>query len=82
MPLEIIDEIRPRKAERSAFRTIASYAIGLLSLIALLVAVSWPTKAHAQDVPLHDWNGKLLWPELVHVIEDGKVEFRGKVFDV
>ena len=53
MPLEIIDEIRPRKEERSAFRTIASYAIGLASLIALLVAVSWPTKAHAQDVPLH-----------------------------
>ena len=50
MPLEIIDEIRPRKEERSAFRTIASYAIGLLSLIALLVAVSWPTKAHA-DTP-------------------------------
>jgi hypothetical protein len=28
------------------------------------------------------WNGKLLWPELVHVIEDGKVEFRGTVYDV
>ena len=53
MPLEIIDEIRPRKEERSAFRTIASYAIGLASLVALLVAVTWPTKAGAQDVPLH-----------------------------
>lgn len=28
------------------------------------------------------WGGKLLWPELVHVIEEGKVEFRGKVYDV
>ena len=50
MPLEIIDEIRPRKEERSAFRTIASYVVGLLSLIALLIAVSWPTKAHADGV--------------------------------
>jgi hypothetical protein len=28
------------------------------------------------------WKGKLLWPELVHVLEEGKVEFRGKVHDV
>lgn len=28
------------------------------------------------------WNHKLLWPELVHVLEEGKVEFRGKVYDV
>lgn len=28
------------------------------------------------------WKGKLLWPELVHVLEEGKVEFRGKVIDV
>jgi hypothetical protein len=28
------------------------------------------------------WNGRLLWPELAHVIEDGKVEFRGQVVSV
>lgn len=26
--------------------------------------------------------GKLLWPEVVHVLEEGKVEFRGKVIEV
>lgn len=26
--------------------------------------------------------GKLLWPEVMHVIADGQVEFRGKVYDV
>jgi hypothetical protein len=26
--------------------------------------------------------GRLLWPEPVHVIEDGAVEFRGRVIDV
>lgn len=47
MPLEIIDEIRPRKQERSAFREIASYVIGLLALVALGIAVTWHTKANA-----------------------------------
>jgi hypothetical protein len=28
------------------------------------------------------WNGKLLWPEFVHVISENQVEFRGKVYDV
>ncbi len=27
-------------------------------------------------------DGRLMWPELVHVLEEGKVEFRGKVYDV
>jgi hypothetical protein len=27
-------------------------------------------------------NHRLLWPELVHVLEEGMVEFRGKVYDV
>jgi len=27
-------------------------------------------------------NGRLLWPELVHKWDEGKVEFRGKVYDV
>jgi hypothetical protein len=26
--------------------------------------------------------GRLLWPELVHVIEEGVIEFRGKVTEV
>jgi hypothetical protein len=26
--------------------------------------------------------GKLLWPELVHKWDEGKIEFRGKVYDV
>jgi len=26
--------------------------------------------------------GKLLWPELVHKFDEGKIEFRGKVYDV
>lgn len=28
------------------------------------------------------WKGRLLWPELVHVLEEGKVEFRGQVTEV
>jgi hypothetical protein len=46
---------------------------------------------YTEDNPL-DWrsgfivltfrNGKLLWPEVVHVIEKGKVEFRGEVIEV
>jgi hypothetical protein len=48
--LEIIDEIRPRKEERSAFREIASYVVGLLSLVALGIAVTWPTKANADPI--------------------------------
>lgn len=51
--LEIIDEIRPRKEERASFREIASYIVGILCLVALGVAATWPTKAHAQDIPLH-----------------------------
>jgi len=27
-------------------------------------------------------NGRLMWPEVVHVIEEGKVEFRGEVVEV
>jgi hypothetical protein len=27
-------------------------------------------------------NGRLLWPELVHVMEEGRVEFRGQVIEV
>lgn len=46
---------------------------------------------YTEDNPL-DWRsgfvvltfhkGKLLWPEVVHVIEKGKVEFRGEVIEV
>lgn len=28
------------------------------------------------------WKGRLLWPELVHVIDEGIVEFRGTTFEV
>lgn len=27
-------------------------------------------------------NGRLMWPEIVHVISDGQVEFRGEIIDV
>lgn len=27
-------------------------------------------------------DGRLLWPELVHKYDDGKIEFRGQVVDV
>lgn len=50
MPLDIIDEIRPRKEERSTFREIASYIVGLLALVALGVAATWPTNAHAGPI--------------------------------
>jgi len=53
----------------------------------------WGSQAvnYTEDNPL-DWRsgfvvltfhkGRLLWPEVVHVIEEGKVEFRGKVIEV
>lgn len=28
------------------------------------------------------WKGRLLWPELVHVLGEGQAQFRGQVFDV
>lgn len=28
------------------------------------------------------WKGRLLWPELVHVLDEGVVEFRGQTFEV
>ena len=43
--LEIIDEIRPRKQERSIYREIAAYIIGALTLIALGIAAT--KDAHA-----------------------------------
>lgn len=41
-----------------------------------------PTNWRSGFAVLTIHNGKLLWPELVHVIEPGKVEFRGVVLDV
>jgi hypothetical protein len=48
--LEIIDEIRPRKDERSFLRKVIA-ALGAVCLVVLLaVAVTWPTKAHAGPI--------------------------------
>ena len=33
-------------------------------------------------IPLTFKDGRLLWPEVVHVIEDGAVEFRGQIIKV
>lgn len=41
-----------------------------------------PTNWRSGFAVLTIWNGRLLWPELVHVIEEGKIEFRGKVIEV
>jgi hypothetical protein len=46
--LEIINEIRPRKQERSLLREIVSYIVGALALLALGVAATWPTNANAE----------------------------------
>lgn len=55
MPLEIIDEIRPRKQERMSLRQIVMVvynAIGTLCLLFLLaLAATWPTQANAQTKP-------------------------------
>ena len=50
MPLEIIDEIRPLKEERGRIRNLVSWVVGALSLAVLLIAATWPTKAHAIPV--------------------------------
>jgi hypothetical protein len=54
MPLEIIDEIRPRKQERATLREIvmAVYnAIGILCLLFLFaLAATWPTNANADPI--------------------------------
>lgn len=50
-----------------------------------------PQFAYGEDNPLNHrsgfavltiFNGRLLWPELVHKINEGDVEFRGEVIDV
>jgi hypothetical protein len=43
---------------------------------------SGPTNWRSGFAVLTFWKGKLLWPELVHVIEPGKVQFRGQVLEV
>ena len=48
--LEIIDEIRPRKDERSSLRKVIAL-LGLVCLLVLLgIAATWPTKAHAGPI--------------------------------
>jgi hypothetical protein len=78
MPLDIIDEIRPRKEERSTLREIVSYIVGLASLIALLVAATWPTKANAEPlITRHDkdyvrlMDGPCVAPKVVQMFVDG-----------
>lgn len=41
-----------------------------------------PTNWRSGFVVLTFWRGRLLWPELVHVIDDGLIEFRGQVIEV
>jgi hypothetical protein len=41
-----------------------------------------PTNWRSGFAVLTFYNGKLLWPELVHNWAEGQVEFRGKVYDV
>lgn len=41
-----------------------------------------PTNWRSGFAVLTFHDGKLLWPELVHKWEEGKIEFRGKVYDV
>jgi hypothetical protein len=57
------------------------------------IGKTWGEQAlnYTEDNPL-DWRsgfailtfhkGRLLWPEVVHVIGEGKVDFRGKVYEV
>src|SRR5688572_21050302 len=86
--LEIIDEIRPRKQERSTLREIASYVVGLLALVALGVAATWHTKAHAEPrfqvvadgarVVLHD--DKCAVAAVANLPYKATWEEKGKVF--
>lgn len=41
-----------------------------------------PTDWRSGFVVLTFWKGRLLWPETVHVLEEGKIEFRGQVVEV
>lgn len=41
-----------------------------------------PTNHRSGFAVLSFFNGKLLWPELVHKFEEGHIEFRGEVIDV
>ena len=55
--LEIIDEIRPRKEERSFLRKVIA-ALGAVCLVVLVaLAATWPTKAHAGPVYQADVEG-------------------------
>lgn len=45
-------------------------------------AESSPRNWRSGFIVLTFWRGRLLWPELVHVIGDGLVEFRGQVIEV
>ena len=48
MPLDIIDEIRPKKEQRQTFRERVLFLFGAICLVVLLlIAVAWSTKAHA-----------------------------------
>ena len=41
-----------------------------------------PSNHRSGFAVLNFFNGKLLWPELVHKFDDGLIEFRGEVIDV
>lgn len=51
MPLEIFDEVRPRKEERAKLRW--SVLLGIVCLIALFIAAAWPTQANAEPVTVY-----------------------------
>jgi hypothetical protein len=41
-----------------------------------------PVNWRSGFVVLTFYRGRLLWPEVVHVIDEGQVTFRGKVYEV
>lgn len=52
MPLDIIDEIRPRKDERGFLRKVIAVLGAICFVLLFLLAATWPTKAYA-DIPVH-----------------------------
>ena len=54
MPLDIINEIRPKKEQRQTFRERVLFVFGAICpVVLLLIAVAWSTKAHAEPVSVY-----------------------------
>lgn len=52
MPLEIIDEIRPRTEERAWLRKVVALVGAVCLVVLLAIAATWPTKAHADTTTM------------------------------